>query len=1074
MEHKLNTNKLKSNILKSIAMIFVALLGVIIYIILYTQDKNFKFNNEKVHKSIHKSIKHTLEHNKRYYKFLLQRLSQTTNIKQYIINNDADAIYKILKPKFDLLQKENKYFKILHIIKPDGTSLLRVHKKEQFIDNLSSIPPMIKEAITSKKITAGYGTGKCSTAYRVILPLFYENRYIGSICIGVNPNYFLEKISEIIDTKGILFINNKNLKLYSKKSDFSIQNYNLQTTIDDEQLNVLKHLPKKYNFEDNIRVEIKDKKYIMHTENIKGFRGDDYAKYIFIQDGTNLLKKQNIMKVSIVSSILLFATIVFLVLIFYINKFGKDIDKFYNNAIDKIKFNKEYLKAVEDNSSNIIVTSFGRKLFSANKKFFEFTGFDTLESFGKKYDCICDLFIKKEGYLQTRVDGKYWIVYILENPAKIHKAIMIKDGVEHIYSVTSAKLYLDEHDRCVATFVDITELENIKDRYEFAINGTQDGLWDWNIITNKPYFSPRWKSMLGYRDDELKNEFKTWEDMVHPDDIKQVFEDIQRSHKSKDEVYENIHRLKHKDGHWVWILARGETIFDENGKAVRMVGFHTDITKSKELELKLEENQKMYLDFFECTKSANIIYETKDNGKTFIIKSLNHLVEEFEKIKRDEVVGKRLDEVFKGVEEFGFLDIFKEVYKSGKSFKMPVTFYKDERVSVWRENYIFKLSNGDIVASYEDKTKEKELENKLIKIFESMIDGVYVVNSSFDIEYVNEVLKKDFGSPEGKKCYKYFHDRDEVCPWCKNEQVLAGETVRWEWFSNKNNKLYDLIDTPLVNADGTISKLEIFRDITELKQAYQEIHEQEEIMISQSRHAAMGEMISMIAHQWRQPLSVIAMGANNIMADIELEIVDNKTLQEEAAEILEQTQELSKTIDDFKNFFRPVKTVEEVLPEDIFNEAFKVIGKSLGNNDIEVVTQFNNGKKIQTYSRELMQVFINIIKNAKEALVDNDIKNRKIFIKMEDKLDTISIKICDNGTGISKDIIDKIYDPYFTTKDKENGTGLGLYMSKTIIEKHLQGTLKVSNKDASCFQENCTGACFEIQLPYDIKPGETE
>ncbi|MHC4544398.1 MAG: PAS domain S-box protein [Planctomycetota bacterium] len=109
--------------------------------------------------------------------------------------------------------------------------------------------------------------------------------------------------------------------------------------------------------------------------------------------------------------------------------------------------------------------------------------------------------------------------------------------------------------------------------------------------------------------------------------------------------------------------------------------------------------------------------------------------------------------------------------------------------------------------------------NRLISIFEAMADGVYIVNQEYDIEYVNPVLEKDFGSWEGRKCYEYFHDRKESCSWCKNKDVFAGKTVRWEWYSFKNQRTYDLVDTPLKNTDGSISKLEIFRDITERKRA---------------------------------------------------------------------------------------------------------------------------------------------------------------------------------------------------------------------------------------------------------------
>ena len=951
MNKELNTKAVQLNILKHIVLILFILLSMITSIVLYQQDKAFKKLHKITHESIHKSIQHILKHNTRHYRFLLQRLSQTTNIKQYIIDEDTEAIYNILRPKLESLQKENKYFKTLHIIKEDGTSLLRVHKKEYSGDNLVNTRPMVKNIVTNQKIISGFETGKHSTVFRVIIPIFDNGKYIASMEIGINPNYFIEKISEIINEKGALFIHNENLKLYSKKSDFSIQDFKLQTQLDNNELNILKQLPKGYNFEDNIQVKLPNKTYKIHTISATGFKGDIYAKYIFIQDITEPLKQQYYTRIYLVLTIIFFVIIVFLVIRFYLNKFSKQVDKFYIRTIHKINFNKEYLKAVEDNSSNIIVTSFGKQLFSANRRFFEFTGFNTVEDFSKKYDCICDLFIIKDNYLQKYIKGKYWIEYIVRNPDKIHKAIMLKNGEEHIFQVTSAKLHLDENNRCVATFVDITQLEKLQSRYEIAINGSNDGLWDLDILTNKPYFSPRWKSMLGYKEDEIENSFQAWEDLLHPDDVQKTLLDIESSLKSSDVPYENIHRLLHKDGHWVWILTRGKVIFDEDGQAVRMVGFHTDITKTKELEFQLKENQDMYLDFFEHTKSANIIYKTEDDGKTFVIKDLNHLVEELEHVKKKDIINKRVDEVFSGVEEFGLLDIFKEVYETGKPYKMPTTLYEDNKLIGWKENYIFKLSNGDIVASYEDRTKEKELEAELGK--------------------------------------------------------------------------------------------------------------QEELMIAQSRHAAMGEMISMIAHQWRQPLSIISMGANHIMADIELDTLENDSLQQQAKEIIDQTQELSKTIDDFKNFFRPIKSVENILPEDIFDETLKVVGKSLENNDIEVIKEFNNGKKIQTFSRELMQVFINIIKNAKEVLIQNDIEHKKIVLSIDEANDYININICDNGGGISKDVIDKIFNPYFSTKDEKTGTGLGLYMSKTIVEKHLNGTINVFNRE--------DGACFIIRLPVKMK-----
>jgi PAS domain S-box-containing protein len=170
-------------------------------------------------------------------------------------------------------------------------------------------------------------------------------------------------------------------------------------------------------------------------------------------------------------------------------------------------------------------------------------------------------------------------------------------------------------------------------------------------------------------------------------------------------------------------------------------------------------------------------------------------------------------------------------------------------------NTPLKKADGTVIgvlSMVQDITDHKKAEealrierDNLKNIFEAMEDGVYIVNQQYDIQYVNPVLVNDFGAYEGRKCYEYFHDRTEVCPWCKNPDVFAGKTVRWEWFSFKNQRTYDLIDTSLKDPDGNISKLEIFRDITERKKAEEDIKKRNEELEIFNR-MAVGREIKMI------------------------------------------------------------------------------------------------------------------------------------------------------------------------------------------------------------------------------------
>ncbi len=199
------------------------------------------------------------------------------------------------------------------------------------------------------------------------------------------------------------------------------------------------------------------------------------------------------------------------------------------------------------------------------------------------------------------------------------------------------------------------------------------------------------------------------------------------------------------------------------------------------------------------------------------------------------------------------------------------------------------------------------------------------------------------------------------------------------------------------------------------------------------------------------------MDANNILVDIELDSVESESLKNDVTDIIEQTQYLSKTIDDFRDFFKPSKIKDTVLISDVFEESLAVILKSLENNNIEVINEFKTQTPLTLFSRELLQVFINILKNAKEALLENRIVDKKIINRIYEDENFVIISICDNAGGISDEVYEKIFEPYFTTKDSKNGTGLGLYMSKTIIEKHLKGSIIV--------HKNSEGVCFKIQLP---------
>lgn len=232
--------------------------------------------------------------------------------------------------------------------------------------------------------------------------------------------------------------------------------------------------------------------------------------------------------------------------------------------------------------------------------------------------------------------------------------------------------------------------------------------------------------------------------------------------------------------------------------------------------------------------------------------------------------------------------------------------------------------------------------------------------------------------------------------------------------------------------------------------------EKDAMILAQSRQAAMGEMISMIAHQWRQPLSTITLQISNLKINSML----GKSSIEETNDALEHISEtiiyLSETIDDFQSFFKPNKIQEKKNICELIERGTNFAKPRLTVAGIELRNSCNKEMYVLTYPNEFAQVIINIINNAIDVLLERNIKNPLINVNIIHNKEIIEIYIGDNAGGIDPQIINSIFEPYFSTKGK-NGTGLGLYMSKIIIEKELGGLLQVEN--------NNEGAQFIIKIP---------
>ncbi len=244
------------------------------------------------------------------------------------------------------------------------------------------------------------------------------------------------------------------------------------------------------------------------------------------------------------------------------------------------------------------------------------------------------------------------------------------------------------------------------------------------------------------------------------------------------------------------------------------------------------------------------------------------------------------------------------------------------------------------------------------------------------------------------------------------------------------------------------------KDVTKLK-----------LIESQAKLASMGEMIGNIAHQWRQPLSVISTGATGMKMQKEFGALSDEEFNKICDLINENAQYLSRTIDDFRNFIKGGEKARDITISSIIEKTLNIVSSSLENNYIKVVINIDDDMKIFGYENEIIQALVNIINNAKDAIVSTLVNNedkRLLFITTKKVSNEIELSIKDNGGGIPEDVLPKIFEPYFTTKHQSVGTGIGLSMAYRILTEHHNATIIATNEKYEYDAKEYKGACLKI------------
>ena len=329
----------------------------------------------------------------------------------------------------------------------------------------------------------------------------------------------------------------------------------------------------------------------------------------------------------------------------------------------------------------------------------------------------------------------------------------------------------------------------------------------------------------------------------------------------------------------------------------------------------------------------------------------------------------------------------------------------------------------------------------LNEIINNSIEGILIIQNGF-IQNMNQSLLDILGYekksdlignlatgiliPTSKEKFIKYNSKffQEISLMTKNGDVIPVIIkIKDISFSNKDYKMVSILD------------------LSELK-------EKEKMVLHQSKHSAMGEMISMIAHQWRQPLSCVSSMLSRIKLKNNMNNVDKEFLNNVLDEMNEYIQYMSNTIDDFRNFFSVDTKKELATLNEIVLIVFNMLDKSFSSQNIKIEIQNSELSKIRLFKSELIQILLNILNNARDVFLERNIQNSTIKISFFEDNDCQKIFIEDNAKGIDEKIIMNVFDPYFSTKTIKNGSGLGLYICKTILEKDSLGTIKAENKNA--------------------------
>lgn len=687
-----------------------------------------------------------------------------------------------------------------------------------------------------------------------------------------------------------------------------------------------------------------------------------------------------------------------------------------------------------------------------------------------------------------------------------------KDGMTFPVEITASNLEFQGKSYTFSFVKDITERKRAEEalreseaRLKMAMDLAGLVQWEYDVKSGMFTFDDQFYALYGTTAEREGGMLMSAEDyarkFIPPEESAVVAGGVAEVLANSSNLLE--HRIIRADGEERFIVVRGEAIRDQMGYIIKIRGANQDITerrRSEELLRKSETTQRKLA--CELAQKNNFLHTLidaipdlifyKDCNRVYL--GCNRAFEVFAGRTEKDLAGCTDLDIFSSDIAVRFREMDREILSTETSRRTEewIDYPDGRRVLLDTLKTPFFDLDGEVLGVVgisrditERKRMEEELRNSQEK-YRSIVDAydglIYICSHDFRAEFMNRKLIERTGyDATGGFCYEILHGRDSVCPWCVNDRVFTGETVYWEMLSPKDGRWYYVVNVPIHNANGTLSKHSVMTDITDLKLTEEKLRKQKQqleelnatlekrvqeeveknrekdiIMIQQNRQAALGEMLDHIAHQWKQPLNAISF----IVQDVELTYscgdLDDLYVNETVRRTMDLLDHMVHTIEVFRDFYRPDKERAAFRVKDSIDGALSFIAPALRFQSIEVDLDVDPELSATGFPKEYAQVLLNILTNARDAFRERKTEKPLIKIGAFAEGGKAIVTITDNAGGIPEEIIGKVFDMYFTTREKKGGSGIGLYMSKNIIEKNMGGKLSVLNVDG--------GARFRIEL----------